>query len=448
MGGVASVEIEKGPASSTPGAFVAIRDDGLHARPPPRHLQISSRQRIRANRRGVAVPLRKLHPLVEQPLPNRAPVDRCTGKWRHDREATLDVELVREPPCGFDGLPSLFRCTQTVRAIDVEPEIVAQPDPVAELVVDGNLLTDAGVSSSNIWTIGGAAGVGFNLLTKPAMGDLLGTIVTNMAPTNKNVVNTWAARDLGAVASGFTNNAAIGWLALDGMGTDGHTAQFTFNGSGVSNALYVDCLQLLDAAAVRDNAGNLSNLAFNTNIVIYYAQALIDGVSVAEKLNHKNNDHLRWVPTYAGNFSSVSLVYPDGSTNIFNAALATSPNIDSNGNGIPNAADPSPFFVPSQINLTMTVTNSLLQIQWNTIPLATNYVFISTNMYGDWQPFTNFNRFYYGAGAFSTNLVAPNAFVSPQLYPSSVTNVWIYDTISTNSHYYRVEVHPWLTYPN
>jgi hypothetical protein len=311
-----------------------------------------------------------------------------------------------------------------------------------------NLLTDAGVSSSNIWTIGGAAGVGFNLLTKPAMGDLLGTIVTNMAPTNKNVVNTWAARDLGAVASGFTNNAAIGWLALDGMGTDGHTAQFTFNGSGVSNALYVDCLQLLDAAAVRDNAGNLSNLAFNTNIVIYYAQALIDGVSVAEKLNHKNNDHLRWVPTYAGNFSSVSLVYPDGSTNIFNAALATSPNIDSNGNGIPNAADPSPFFVPSQINLTMTVTNSLLQIQWNTIPLATNYVFISTNMYGDWQPFTNFNRFYYGAGAFSTNLVAPNAFVSPQLYPSSVTNVWIYDTISTNSHYYRVEVHPWLTYPN
>jgi len=40
--------------------------------------------------------------------------------------------------------------------------------------------------------------------------------------------------------------------------------------------------------------------------VIYYAQAVMNGVSVAEKMNHKNSNRLRWVPMYAGYFSSTT----------------------------------------------------------------------------------------------------------------------------------------------
>ena len=127
---------------------------------------------------------------------------------------------------------------------------------------------------------------------------------------------------------------------------------------------------------------------FNTNLVIYYADAIAAGAGlggtpadVSELINHKNNDHLRWVPTYAGYFSSTNLVYL-GTTNAFNVALARSQYIDSNGNGIANAFDPMPFFLPVMINQTGYASNSMVYVSWNTIPLATNYVLYSTNLGG------------------------------------------------------------------
>ena len=38
------------------------------------------------------------------------------------------------------------------------------------------------------------------------------------------------------------------------------------------------------------------------------------------KLSHHNGNHLRWVPAYAGTFSSTNLVFPAGVTNTVNAA--------------------------------------------------------------------------------------------------------------------------------
>jgi hypothetical protein len=335
-----------------------------------------------------------------------------------------------------------------------------------------NYLTDNGVSNGNFWSVGssgvGGSDSGFNLLLLPnsaSQCDLLGTTVTNIAPPNKHIINTWAGRDYGISPAGYTNNVAIGRLILDSR-TNAPYSLFTFNGAGgagVSNAIYVDELILFHYASYTnaDLNGNLPALDINTNLtgglVIYYAQALAAGpggqmVSVAEKLNHKNNDRLRWLWMYAGHFSSTNIVYPDGTTNgPFNAALASSKDIDSDGDGIVNASDPTPFYVQSEVNFTQTMVNrpplSVL-LQWTTIPLATNYIYYRTNLLSPtWLPLTNFDNYYYGANVAVTNSAHVNSFVSPQPWPSIATNVWVFDPATNGLRYYRVMVNPWLTYP-
>ena len=300
-----------------------------------------------------------------------------------------------------------------------------------------NLLTDTGVTNGNFWLVGNSNSLtgagGFNLPVKPAMGDLLGTVITNIAWTNRVVNNTWAGLDRGVSTAGYTNNAAVGKLVLDSLSRAPGT-QIRFNGTGASNAIYVDQLVLLDFASYTNRIGeNLPALIFNTNLVIYYADALLgDGTSVAEKINHYNTNHLRWVPTYIGHYSSTNLVYPVGVTNTVNAPLAQSSDIDSDGDGIVNSQDSTPFLVPSQLGFALTVTNTpalAARLQWNTIPLATNYVWFKTNLISpNWSLLTN--------------------FVSPLPYPSPAAAVTVFDPVnSTGQHYYRVSVLPWVTYP-
>ena len=264
-----------------------------------------------------------------------------------------------------------------------------------------NLLTDTGVTNGNIWFVGGSSLAGLNLPIKPPVGDLLGTtIFMTSPPPNKQVVNTWAGTDYGASIAGYTDNEAVGRLILDALGT---SSSFKFAGTGVSNALYVDELELFDYASYtnRDVNGNLPALAFNTNLVIYYAQAITsDGASVAEKLNHKNNDHLRWVTNYAGYFSSTNIVFPDGTTYPFNAALRQSINIDSDGDGIANLYDLTPFGTINPTNLIFTISFASTPVpaavlKWQKATLATgyvtNYVFYKTNlMMPNWLTLTNF----------------------------------------------------------
>ncbi len=288
-----------------------------------------------------------------------------------------------------------------------------------------NLLTDTGVTNGSIWQVGGAASVGMILPVKPVAGDLLGTTITNFIPFNKNVVSTWAGQDFGASASGYTNNAAIGRLIIEGS-TNG---VLTFTGTGTSNAIYVDYLELRDQATNLDNHGNPIALTNSSNLVIYYAQAVMDGFSVAELLNHENNDHLRWVPSYAGHFSSTNLYYA-GATNTINAALAASQDIDSSGTGVVNGDNKEPVFVSGQVQFGVAVTNVpplKVRLVWNTIPDATNYVLYTTNLAAsDWITLTN--------------------FVTPSAPPAPITDIF-YDTVTNSavSKYYRVRVDPNVT---
>jgi hypothetical protein len=174
-----------------------------------------------------------------------------------------------------------------------------------------NLLTDGGADNGNSWSVGGSSLVGLNLPIKPAAGDLLGTSISETASASKNVVNTWAGQDRGISNSGYLNNAAVGQLILSAVSVPPHSL-FTFNGlglTGVTNAIYVDELVLSNNAATFNTASsNVTSLAINPGMVIYYAQALSNGVSVASMINGWNNNQLRWVSTYLGQFSSTNIV--------------------------------------------------------------------------------------------------------------------------------------------
>ncbi len=295
----------------------------------------------------------------------------------------------------------------------------------------------------NFWALGFAnylnGGAGLELPLKPTYGDLLGTVIYQVAPgiTQVIITDTWAGEDRGNSVTGFSNNVAIGQLILDAQGT----SQFYFTGTGSRNAMYVDNLVLAGNAAYNETNhpnSSIPGLTFNTNLVIYYAQAQnTNGISVAEKINGYNGDHLRWISDYAGTFSSTNLVYPDGTTNAVNAALAASSDFDSDHDGRGNSTDPTPVFVPSQVLFSATRTTNvppLVRIQWSTIPQASNRVEYTTSLATPaWLTLTNFN--------------SPQPYVNNGTWPFDnweVTNVWVFDsTTNTPPRSYRVSVQPY-----
>jgi hypothetical protein len=295
-----------------------------------------------------------------------------------------------------------------------------------------NILTDTGATDTNgnFWTVGttnGVGGKGFALMIRPAFADLLGTTITNYAPApNQLVNNIWSGRNLGASPAGYSNNAALGRLILDPIGV---SSGFTFSGTGTNNALYVDYLELRDQAT-NFSGGKIPSLFFNTNLVIYYAQAMANGVSVAEKLNGFNTNHLRWVSNYIGHFSYTSVVYPNGTTNSLNAALVSSSNIDSDRDGIANAFDPTPIFVSSQLGFALTLTNLpplKARLTWHSIPGSTNYVYYTTNLVSPvWLPIL-------------TNI---SASAVPPVGGWPITNTVDYLLNPVQSAFYKVRVDP------
>ena len=309
-----------------------------------------------------------------------------------------------------------------------------------------NALTDGGVTNGNRWVLGsagvGGSDSGFNLPILPGSanrGDLLGTTVLNIAPTNKSIVNVWAGQDLGATLNGYTNNEAVGHLILDSFGSYfplNRIGTYTFTGTGAgTNALYVDLLELRDAATNRDANGNFSALNVSPNMVIYFASAFMNGVSVADKMNGKNNNRLRWIPAYTGYFSATNFVNFDGTTNVVNISVLDSTSVDSDGDGIPNASDPTPFWLTSEVDFTYSLTNlppEMVRLVWHSIPSATNLLKFSTNLVN-----TSTNP------ALWEGMVT--SYVSPSLVPPAggwpITNI-VFDPITITNKVYRVFVNP------
>lgn len=150
-------------------------------------------------------------------------------------------------------------------------------------------VTNALKAGPNNWSVN----AGFNLWRKPVTGDLSETEIVDLGFPNTEVLHTWAGVDRGPAAAGFTNNAALGVLNLDG----GEGTVFTFAGTGPStNALYVDVLNLLNSAAEQDADGNLPALNVLPGMKIYFSQAFSNGVDVTSTLAGKNGGTLGQVP--------------------------------------------------------------------------------------------------------------------------------------------------------
>ncbi len=178
---------------------------------------------------------------------------------------------------------------------------------VSDRLSDGSLEAgSAGVESGNTFTAGG----GINLLQLPARSSLLATTVKLSAYANAEVVNRWAGADRGCSASGFYNNAALGYLALDG----GLNSVFTFMGTGSSNAIYVNVLELNNFAGVYDAAETaIPGIDIKPGMKIYFAKAIVNGddsPEASEKLNGKNNGLFCFVSDFAGTPPYVEVTTP------------------------------------------------------------------------------------------------------------------------------------------
>jgi hypothetical protein len=279
--------------------------------------------------------------------------------------------------------------------------------PVSLTLSAANRLQDSGQQAINrFYTT-----AGINVITRPALSDLLATYVTCVAAENSQSFNTWSGDDLGATTAGFTNNLAIGKLTLDG----GNFSLFRFGApeGQTGKALYVDYLELLN------NATNFLTgaLSIDPSLTIYFANANV----AATKLDKSNGGRIRWVKSFAGPLSSTNIVYPSGKTYTFNVALVTEKNLDSDCDGIVNANDPTPIYTGEQALLTAVHSSSnKVTLGWTAICGAGTFLESKTSFSAPaWQTLTQFTN---------TGLVN--------------SNVTYIDTTSNSFKIYRLRVNP------
>jgi hypothetical protein len=278
------------------------------------------------------------------------------------------------------------------------------------------LLTDGGGTNANTWS----AGNGVNLTAQPNNGDLLSTTIFDNAGPGSEVPHVWAGQDRGCSIAGFANNGALGRLVLDG----GFGSQWTFSPANGVNAIYVDCIEFRDfsTTTIINSDGNVEGIQIDPGMKIYYAQALATDGTVAERINGANGGRFCWVSDYTGLYSSTNIVYSDGTTNTFNAALVQSCNLDSDGDGLVNCIDPEPLLTSKSLDLSVVMTKTPAAgalVSWQSTPYSTNHVFYRDSMLtGSWQSLTN--------------IVNPNA---------AYGRLSIFDPMAPNkTRYYKVQV--------
>ncbi len=270
-----------------------------------------------------------------------------------------------------------------------------------------NRLADSGPGATNRWSVTG----GFNFLRRPTTSDMLGVHLRSTTPRLGQASHYWPATNLGAVSAGYTNNLALGKLTLDG----GDGSLFRFYGQGTNNALYVDYIELVNAAT------NFNALfAIAPNLTIYFANANVP----VSKLDGAAGGRFRWVQSYTGPLSSTNITYPSSNTYTFNIALVTSKDLDSDGDGIVNADDPTPVYVAESAVLFVSLAAApqrRVELSWNALSYSSNYLeFKASAGTNTWLTLTNFH-------------------MGPYTWPVTVT-----DPVATNGsgRVYRLRVDP------
>ncbi len=246
-----------------------------------------------------------------------------------------------------------------------------------------NSLTDTGSVGTNRINVA----LGFNLTVKPASGDLLGTTIYTTAPFNRDVPHVWAGTDYGPVPAGYTNNAALGRLLIDTSNSVFSLNRLSFAGATTNNALYVDYLEL--AGTITNDVA--AHLFIDTNMTIYFANSSMP----VESLDGLLGGRLRWVKDYAGPNTGVDVRLPDGRTVKVNVAKLNSQTLDSDGDGVVNASDLSPFdgvIINSRVTFT-NVPPLTAYVTWEAAAQTVYQVEVNTNLpTASWQLLSNFTN--------------------------------------------------------
>jgi hypothetical protein len=224
---------------------------------------------------------------------------------------------------------------------------------------------------------------------------LLGSAFISQAPDFSYPLHTWAGEDRGVSPAGYSNNAAMGQLVLGPVGLDPY---FTFSGTGTQNGLYTDVLDLTSLGNTYTN-----DLQIDSNLTIYYAAAKLgvtppqsNGVPQLpeEYLNGQFGGRLRWVPGFAGPNSSTDVII-NGQTVKVNKALRNSQIIDSDGDGIPNYFDPTPF---DSVVLAGALVNNppapkAFAITWQAVPnIAYKVEYTTNSLMNNWQTLVGYTN--------------------------------------------------------
>ncbi len=116
---------------------------------------------------------------------------------------------------------------------------------------------------------------GFNLSIKPQTGDLLASTLTAVASGNNAVVDsTWAGEDRGPISTGFTDNVALGTLALVAANyLPQFTPLFVFSPATGNNAMYVLTLDLSQLTTIPANLANM--IQIDPGMKIYVSQVVL-----------------------------------------------------------------------------------------------------------------------------------------------------------------------------
>ena len=178
---------------------------------------------------------------------------------------------------------------------------------------------------------------------------------------------------------------------------------FRFSGTGTNNALYVDYIEMVNASTNFN-----TNFLIAPNMTIYFANANVP----VRKLDGAANGRFRWVQSFTGPLSSTNITYPSGNTYTFNIALVLSKDLDSDGDGIVNANDPTPVYVAESAVLFLSLAAApepLVELTWRALSYSSNFLeFKAAASTSDWQVLSNFRMGSYTWPVTITDPITPS----------------------------------------
>jgi len=193
------------------------------------------------------------------------------------------------------------------------------------------------------------AAAGVTLKGNVSSNDLSGVSVSVSAGRFQTAFVDWSGVNRGTEAAGFVNNSAIGALVLT-IGEYGR-ADIRASGSG-DRALYTKRLELNGDFSqfinitnkTFDADGLASALSIDSNTRLYYSIVSVNGIELSGPvLDGALGGRLRLVRISGANGGPVSLVVGNGYVVEASWAVRYSVSLDSDGDGLVNALDATPF---------------------------------------------------------------------------------------------------------